>query len=232
MWLEDFLPAVIPNSRIMTFGYDAAIAYSRSVSGIEDFARDLLNRLRGMRLDRLKVGWFTDNFCNIYTDEEKQTRPIIFVCHSLGGIVVKKVVLRSRLLIWGVLLSFDLKALILAHETGVYYAEILSSCRGIIFMGTPHRGADVASWALRVSQIANTVALLSLRTDLLKNLTYNSTILRDISTQFVHRAMGIQIRTFIEREFTLPLSGLVYVFFFRILTLRFGNDADICRFDL
>lgn len=150
----------------------------------------------------------------IYIDSderEKQTRPIIFVCHSLGGIVVKKVVLRSRLSIGGVLLSFNLKALILAHETGVYYAEILSSCRGIIFMGTPHRGADIASWALRVSQIANTVALLSLRTDLLKNLTYNSTILRDISTQFVHRAMGIQIRTFIEREFALPLSGLVYV---------------------
>ncbi len=49
MWLEDFLPEAVPNSRIMTFGYDSALAFSRSRSGIENYARDLLNRLRMIR---------------------------------------------------------------------------------------------------------------------------------------------------------------------------------------
>ena len=48
-WLEDFLPGAIPNVRIMTFGYDSGLAFSRSASGVENYARDLLNRLRIIR---------------------------------------------------------------------------------------------------------------------------------------------------------------------------------------
>lgn len=49
IWLEDFLPQALPNSRIMTFGYDSALGFSRNREGIRTFARDLLNRLRMMR---------------------------------------------------------------------------------------------------------------------------------------------------------------------------------------
>lgn len=48
-WLEDFLPEALPKSRIMTFGYDSGLAFNRSKAGIENFARDLLNRLRMVR---------------------------------------------------------------------------------------------------------------------------------------------------------------------------------------
>jgi hypothetical protein len=48
-WLEDFLPEALPKSRIMTFGYDSGLAFSRSKAGVENFARDLLNRLRLVR---------------------------------------------------------------------------------------------------------------------------------------------------------------------------------------
>jgi hypothetical protein len=44
----------------MTFGYDSALAFSRSRAGVETFAKDLLNRLRMMRTSR-EVG-----FCFIY----------------------------------------------------------------------------------------------------------------------------------------------------------------------
>ena len=30
LWLRDFLPADIPNARIMTFGYDSTVAFSKS----------------------------------------------------------------------------------------------------------------------------------------------------------------------------------------------------------
>jgi hypothetical protein len=48
-WLEDFLPHAIPSARIMTFGYDSSLAFSKSKAGIENFARDLLNRLKAAR---------------------------------------------------------------------------------------------------------------------------------------------------------------------------------------
>lgn len=34
LWLRDLLPAEIPNARIMTFGYDSSVAFSKSVAKI------------------------------------------------------------------------------------------------------------------------------------------------------------------------------------------------------
>lgn len=47
MWLETLLPKAIPEARIMSFGYNSGVAFSVSVSKIEDFATDLLVRLKG-----------------------------------------------------------------------------------------------------------------------------------------------------------------------------------------
>ena len=33
-WLEDFLPEQIPNARIMSYGYDSTVQFSKSVAGI------------------------------------------------------------------------------------------------------------------------------------------------------------------------------------------------------
>ena len=70
-WLQDFVPADIKNARIMAYGYNSAVAFSKSIAGVEEFARDLLERLKTVRQD--------------------SDRPIIFICHSMGGLVVKKV---------------------------------------------------------------------------------------------------------------------------------------------
>jgi alpha-beta hydrolase superfamily lysophospholipase len=74
MWLRDFVPQTMPSARILSFGYDSAYVLSNSVADIDDAARSLIDRLDGERQE----------------DRAKQ-RPIIFVAHSLGGIVVKRV---------------------------------------------------------------------------------------------------------------------------------------------
>jgi hypothetical protein len=73
VWLRDFLPQQIPHARIMSFGYDSVLQFSKSVAHIGTFAEQLLEDLVSRRMGLAA------------------RRPIIFVCHSLGGIVVKKV---------------------------------------------------------------------------------------------------------------------------------------------
>ncbi|KAI1801665.1 hypothetical protein F4811DRAFT_451374 [Daldinia bambusicola] len=174
LWLEDFLPEAIPNARIMTFGYDSSLLLSNSKGRIEDFARDLLNRL-----------WVTRH------GQEASKRPIVFIAHSLGGIVVKK-------------------ALILAHENDHYFGNILSSTIGIMFMGTPHHGSKIADWTSFLRSLIHiTSGTQLIRADLVKELCTHSETLHDISESFLPRSIGLNIMSFIELQIERPLTALV-----------------------
>ena len=70
---------------------------------------------------------------NILTELEQNDiggRPIIFLCHSLGGLVVKK-------------------ALNLASAGQSSAVSVLGNVRGIVFMGTPSAGVSIARWIVR-----------------------------------------------------------------------------------
>ena len=45
MWLRDFLPFQMPYTRIMSYGYDSLVAFSKSELELGDVAADLLDRL-------------------------------------------------------------------------------------------------------------------------------------------------------------------------------------------
>lgn len=78
IWLRDQLPGILAEAnivaRVRSFGYDSATVFSHSVADLQMAAKILLVRLRGFR-----------------KTQQQRTSPIIFVCHSLGGLVVKEV---------------------------------------------------------------------------------------------------------------------------------------------
>ena len=81
--------------------------------------------------------------------------------------------------------------------------------KGVIFMGTPHRGADVAFWAsftARAFEALGTAAKSAMLSDLQKN----SGTLGQISQQFVERGSTLKMKTFYERIKLDHMDHLVY----------------------
>lgn len=202
LWLRDFVPEQLPDARIFTFGYNSSVAFSSSVSGIDDFARDLLLRLE---LERSAAS-------------EDRPPPIVFVCHSLGGIVVKK-------------------ALIIAHEESPnHYEDILENVKGIAFLGVPHRGASIARLGDFFAKVLKAATLgKTTNSSLTSDLRQSSKTLKDISAQAVHRLNHLQVLSFFEREKTWGElivdedSGRLQIPKERAIPVE-ADHRNICRF--
>ncbi|KAI9767544.1 MAG: hypothetical protein M1840_005581 [Geoglossum simile] len=164
-WLRDFLPSQIPTARIMSYGYNSKTAFSKAATDIDDEAKMLLDRIHGER-----------------QTEGASKRPIIFVSHSLGGIVVKKV-------------------LIIAHERSDHYGRFLNCVQGVVFLGVPHRGSDLAYWGTFAANLLYITQLgFGTNPAFVDALRRNSETLANISEQFIERGSRLQIRTFYETD--------------------------------
>ncbi|KAK0513541.1 hypothetical protein JMJ35_003905 [Cladonia borealis] len=145
IWLQTLLPVTMPISRIMSYGYDATISASQNSLHVMDIAENLLIEIQRQR-----------------SSETLQSRRVIFIGHSMGGIIIKK-------------------ALIIASIYGEYQS-LLRLTNGVMFMGTPHNGAKAADLAYKIINIANLVTTLNKQQ--LKMLKTGSESLRDISRAF------------------------------------------------
>jgi hypothetical protein len=58
-------------------------------------------------------------------------RPLIFVVHSLGGLVVKTALLHAN----------EART-----QSTTHISAVVDSTHGMLFMGTPHRGSEQAQW--------------------------------------------------------------------------------------
>jgi len=102
------------------------------------------------------------------------------------------------------------QALIMAHEAQTFYGQILRSTKGIIFLSTPHRGADLASWMSIFTNLINVASFgQGIRKDLIKNVERDSSLLIAISNQFIHRATALKIMSFTEQMIERPMNTLV-----------------------
>ena len=84
--------------------------------------------------------------------------------------------------------------------------------KAIVFMGTPHRGTDTASWGNFAAQVLNAVQMgTATNPSLLADLERNSETLRQISRQFVERGSTLVMKTFYETIKLNYMNRLVYI---------------------
>ncbi|KAI1735361.1 nb-arc and ankyrin domain-containing protein [Xylaria scruposa] len=181
-WPSLFLPTELPRARLLTYGYDAYVVRKSvaSINNLKDHATNLLIDLTNNR-----------QLCNA------SSRRIIFVAHSLGGLICKKVILQSR------------------NHLEIHLRDLFNSVVGIIFMGTPHTGSWMADWA-KVPALALGVVKSTNRT-LLEILEPNNEMLQSIQEDFLSMVREFresnrpfQVTCFFE-QLPLKISGRVVV---------------------
>lgn len=163
-WPQHWLPSEpeIGRARILTFGYNARFlpGTPRSIYKIGDFAKELLYEMK---------------FSKDHGGEDLGIGkvPIIFVAHSMGGLVAKKAYLLGQ-----------------NDET---YQEIIRSISAMVFLATPHRGTNLAEVLNRLL-----IVLFQPSQDFIADLNKNSSAIEELNEQFRHIAPKLSIWSFYE----------------------------------
>ncbi|KAJ5827060.1 hypothetical protein N7447_003823 [Penicillium robsamsonii] len=160
-WPTDLLPDVLASQRprILTYGYNAnvtAFTDGASRDTVVSHAETLASTLAANR-----------------SLKDCSNRPIVFICHSLGGLIVKRALIYSRSL---------------SSEKTEHLRSVYVSTFGILFLGTPHNGSDIAKWGLLLQNICNAVLpkrFIESSPQLVKALRTNNETLQHINSLFV-----------------------------------------------
>jgi pimeloyl-ACP methyl ester carboxylesterase len=116
-WPIDFLPQDLPEARVMTFGYDA--------DAFKFFD------------DPVSQGSVHDHALSFIAEysalrsqlRQEVRRDVIIIAHSLGGLVAKRAISIS------------------AQSAEISLRLLDASLSGIVFLGTPHQGSELADYA-------------------------------------------------------------------------------------
>ena len=91
MWLRDLLPNFVPHARIATYSYESDWRRADVKTSLRKCGEQLLNILLQNRSDE-KVGKAVlDTHPSVLRIRQECRRPLVFVGHSLGGLVIKQV---------------------------------------------------------------------------------------------------------------------------------------------
>lgn len=173
MWLRDFLPyeEAFKKSRILTFGYTSTLVDKKKLNDrFENYADELIKgliRLRGSTTE--------------------QTRPLIFICHSMGGLVARIAMTRIQTL------------------PSQFNGLSLKEC-GLLFLSTPHLGSEEANQNPFLMALAQ--GLIGFRSGIVKELQTFKVSSVDITNIFKEMPVKPSLVLFCESEPTLIAGKL------------------------
>ncbi|CCA74555.1 related to kinesin light chain [Serendipita indica DSM 11827] len=171
LWLRDLLPSDLPNARILSYGYDAD-THSRECVSTQTMRRHADGLAKALARER----------------KDAPRRPIIFLAHNLGGIILK----------WALVICHNQRL-----ESKAELRDILISTHAILFFGTPHSGVDTT-----LLEAINGCASLYMKTTkaVLKDLRAHSSELENIQSLYVETSEKIKSVFFCE-EYQAPING-------------------------
>lgn len=181
MWLCDSLPRDLPGAQIMIYSYDTQLHGSISSQDLESLASSLRASIAAQRTPGL-------------SNAESRTVPLIFIAHSLGGLVVKEAIIQMK---------NDKK-----HQ------DLFESVYGALFFGVPSQGMEITSLIPMVKSQPNQA--------LLHTLGKESQLLRNQSRDFPEAfdSKDTEIFCYYETEMsrTAKLVSLMHCSYFCLLT--------------
>lgn len=152
-WPKDLLPKTVSDARVLTYGYDTHIRHRLatpiSQNTVYGIANDFLIGLEAFR-------------------RPHASRPILFIAHSLGGIIVKEMLRQSH--------GYY------SHST--HLRGISESTVGIIFFGTPHGGADPKGLLRYVVEAVGRIVGMRVNEQVLETLLPSSECLQELHDEF------------------------------------------------
>ena len=153
----------------------ANVAFETSIAGVREQAVNLLNRIASQR-------------------EDAEDRPITFVTHSLGGIIVKRALVEANL-----------------DDT---YKSIRDATYGIAFFSTPHQGGNFTKLGDIAAPIVRGV-LRNRSNSFMEALTKDSLFSNYLADDFRHSLEDYYVLSFFE---TLPMGKL------GLVRIQFGSS--------
>jgi hypothetical protein len=177
-WPRDLVPVTIQYARVLTYGYDTHVRHCFgppvSRNTVYDIAWDFLVVLEAER--RLEP-----------------SRPVLFIAHSLGGIIVKEMLRRSS----G------------CHGGQTHLRGVFDSTTGIIFFGTPHDGADPRGFLQHIAEAVIKAAGIRVNEQIVNTLLPSAERLRELRDEFspmAHQQDWV-IHSFQEELGVMGLNG-------------------------
>ncbi|KAI6778215.1 uncharacterized protein J7T54_004110 [Emericellopsis cladophorae] len=151
-WPEKLLPGKISDACILSFEYDAAVGlFFDEDDEVTDISNDLINELMDHRTEKDNVFFSLPSSqfrsrsrttslgalaleSSWLTKQQQEERPIIFVAHCLGGVVLENALVRAA-----------------EHPRK---KGLISCIHGILLLGTPHFQPDSLAAATKYLQTA------------------------------------------------------------------------------
>ena len=149
LWLRDLLPPELSHARVLAYHYNIEGLWSSSENHRERIVSFSTNLIAELVADRQLAN--------------AVERPIIFICHGFGGIVLEKALVSSKA-------STSPQV---EHRRSIYV-----STYGILFFGTPHSGIDRAAASLCPDHRHETPIRF------ISNLQKGSEMLQEVADQF------------------------------------------------